>query len=561
MNLKKSGVFLLVMAFLFIAVSVGALPAEDNAAASGTPCPKKVAVVVETVKPAIFQGYQYFSGQGQAEIVAVISPVSGMLSEIMVSEGSLVDAGQDLAVLNAGLNEEVKKLEMAAAKAKKILAARQNWKEKSEPAVQAAAREYQKALDLLNNAKAQTNQVVKAPVAGIVHLVKAAGAEISANDLLLEISNPRQMVFKISLGAADKGTLSAGDKFIGTAEGTSAEVEAEIVALSETHVTFRVNNDRNQVKEGVGFTFMKLKAEYAEAIAVPFTAILKDSLGPFVYVAEKKKAKKMYVTLGDQGKGKTMIEKGLVAGEALIVSGFDCLIDGKKIRIVNQEEMEKEEAEIRAKEKESKPIQAEIKVTEPEVKAETGKAGDQLFMVGLTFERFTINDKNMREYYSNWFQHIPGLELSYQAFNKFDVWFSGKYYSDTQTTAFYEDTVKFTLLPFSLGLRFRPTKMGSFEPFIGAGVNVYYYMESISGESDLANTTGLALGFHFQGGTYIYFTNFLKSIFLKHNRTLLGEIFVKYNIVSKSLAELTPDGADKLDLGGLEMGIGLVVKF
>jgi multidrug efflux pump subunit AcrA (membrane-fusion protein) len=567
MSFKRALNLLLVVAVLFMAAAGSALLAADNTAAPEIDCPKKASVVVETVKPTNFLEYQYFTCQGQAEIVAVKSPVSGLLSEIKVSEGSLVDMDQDLAVMNAGMNEEIKKLEAATVKAKKILTARQNWKDKNEQAIKSATKDYQKALDLLNKKKAQTNLIIKAPLAGIVHLVMAAGSETAANVLLLEISNPRQMVFQMPLAAVDKGSLASGDKFIGTTEGSSAEIEAEVFIVSDNQVTFKVDNYKNKVKEGVNYTFKKLKAEHADAIVIPSAAIQKDSLGDFVYVAEKKKARKLYLTLGAAANGKTMVAKGLAADTVLIVSGLECLVDGKAIRIVNKEELTAEKAEVQEKEKiavkkEKKAVEHETKIKIAEQAEKIAKVKKHPMIVGLTFERFTINDKNMRNYYSNWFQHIPGLEVSYQVVNKVDIWASAKYYSDKQTTLFYGDTVRFILLPFSLGARFRPAKFGAFEPFVGAGINVYYYMERIGVASELDNTNGLAFGFHFQGGSYFYFgDSFLKGIFYKHNRSLLGEIFVKYNIVNKTLAEMLPDGTDKLDLGGLEVGIGLAVKF
>lgn len=569
MNSKKTGILLLAV----LAMAVLPMVAAENIQAE---CPKKVAVVLETVKTAVFIEFQ-FSGQGQAEIVAIKSPVSGVISEIGVSEGSLVDVGQGLVMLNAGQNEEIIKLTADVAKAKKILTARQNWKEKSEPAIKSAAKDYQQALDLLNAKKAQVNQVVKAPVAGIVHLVQAVGSEIVADALLLEISNPRQMQFQISLTDSDKGFLSIGDKFVGTAENVSGEVAAEVVTVNSTQAVFAVSNFDNRVKEGNTFNFKKLQAEHADAIVIPSAAIQKDSLGDFVYLAEKKKAKKQYLTIGRSRGGKTMVLKGLVADAPLIVSGLECLVDGKPIRIVNQEELAKEKVEVQVAEKEKKAEleakaekakQAENKVVEPKNKIvdeaeKIAKVAKHPITVGLVFERFTINDKNMRNYYSNWFQHIPGLEFSYQVVEKIDIWASAKYYTDKQATEFYADPVNFTLIPFSLGARFRPAKFGAFEPFVGAGLNVYYYSERIKGESELENTSGLAFGFHFQGGTYFYFgPSFLKSIFAKHNRSLLGEIFVKYNIVNKTLAEALPeDEGSKLDLGGLEMGIGLAIKF
>jgi membrane fusion protein (multidrug efflux system) len=563
MNSKKSGMFFLIAAVLFMAVAGGVLRAE--AEASGTNCPKKVAVAVEMVKPEVFRGYLYFSGPAQAEIVAIKSPVGGMLSEIKVKEGSLVDVGQDLVMLNAGRSEQLKKLEAAAAKAKKILAARQNWKDKNEKAIQSAAKDYQKALDLLNKEKGQASQIVKAPVAGIVHLVKAVDTETAVDDLLLEISNPRQMIFQISLSAAEKGTLALGDKITGTTEGTSAEVEAEVIAVSGTQATFRVKNDENRIKEGVIFTFMKLKAEHADAIAIPTKAIQKDSLGDFIYLVEKKKAKKTYVTLGDRGHGRTLIEKGLAAGASYIVSGFDCLVDGKGILIVNQEELAaKEKADALAKlkeleEKEKEIAREEKKAAEPEAQPTTSAKSVKLFFadksrfrVGVTFGRFSVNDKNMRAFYGDWFKNIPGIEVSVHTMYNVDIWASYKIFSEEQVTTYFAAPVKFKLVPLSVGLRYRFPKWRFVEPFVGAGLNFYSYKETITGESALDNTKDSATGFHIQGGAYFH-NNRL--------RFLLGEFFVKYNIVKKTLTDLLPDGTDQLNLGGLEVGIGIVAKF
>jgi acetyl/propionyl-CoA carboxylase alpha subunit len=586
MNFKKTCVFLLAV----LAMAVLSVAATENLKAK---CPKKVAVVLQTVKAAIFLEYQ-FSGQGQAEIVAVKSPVKGLLSEIKVSEGSLVDAGQDLVVLNAGMSEEIKKQAAETVKMKKILTTRQSWKVKNEKAIKAAAKDYQKALDLLNEKKALANQTVKAPLAGIVHLIKAVGSETAADALLLEISNPRQMLFQISLTASDSGLLAVGEKFTGTTDGYSGEVAAEVIAVSKGQATFRVNNYENQVKEGVTFTFKKLEAEHADAIVIPTSVVQHDSLGDFVYVAEKKKAKKLYVTLGKSRAGKTMVFKGLTADTPLIISGIECLANGKKIRIVNQEELAKEKTAAQAKEKTEVLPRKETVATDKEKaeaqakeKAEVQARKEALaidkekaealarlpekeetqtmaplkkivqpdttrFRVGLIFGRFTVNDKNLREFYPNWFKNIPGIELSVHTLYNVDVWASYKNYTDTNKTTYYGNEMKFKLVPLSVGLRYRFPKWRFIEPFVGAGLNFYSYKEIISGETDLENTKGTATGFHFQGGAYFH---------INHFRYLLGEIFLKYNIVKKTLVDLLPDGTDKLDLGGFEMGIGLVAKF
>jgi len=582
MNFKKTGIFLLAV----LAMVVLSMAATENN--NKVKCPKKVAVVLQPVKAVVFLEYQ-FSGKGQAEIVAVKSPVSGLISEIKVSEGSLVDAGQELVVLDAGMSEEIKKLAAETAKAKKILTTRQNRKVKNKKAIQAAAKDYQKALDLLNKKKTLANPTIKAQLAGIVHLVMATGSKTAADALLLEISSPRHMLFQISLTDSDKGLLIVGDKFVGTTDGFSGEVAAEVVAVSETQATFRVNNTENKVKEGITYTFKKPEAEHADAIVIPTSAIQHDSLGDFVYVAEKKKAKKLYVTLGksragrtrvlkglatetpligQSGEGKKMVLKGQAMEMPLIISGFECLADGKKIRIVNQEELTKEKAEVLTKVTEKAATQEENKVTEQVVKTEAAKAKKtrlvlrNRFRVGVTFGRFSVNDKNLRAFYLNWFMNIPGIEFSVHTLNNVDIWLSYKIFSEKQLTTYYGNEIKFKLVPLSIGLRYRFPKWRFVEPFVGAGLNLYSYSETISGETDLENTMGKATGFHFQGGAYFDINpSFTRKFSQKHSIFLLGEIFLKYNIVKKTLVDLLPDGTDQLDLGGLEMGVGLVVKF
>jgi multidrug efflux pump subunit AcrA (membrane-fusion protein) len=546
-------------------VASAALRADENIMLSGMECPKKVAVLVETVKPGIFMDYQYFSGLGKAEIVAVTSPVAGVLSEVKVGEGNLVGVNQELVLLNAGMSEEIKKLAADVVKAKKILATRQNWKTKDEKAVQAAARDYQKAQDLLSAKKAQADMIIKAPVAGIVHLVMAAKSELAVGSLLLEISDPKQIIFQVPLVDTDKKTLALGDKFTGTGEGLPNKVEAEVVALSDAQVSFRVGNNENQVKEGVYYIFKKLTGEHADVIVIPSLAVQKDSLGDFVYVVEKNKAKKLYVTVGAGGEGKTMIEKGLVAGEELIVSGFDCLNDGKNIRLVNREDLAREKADAKAKLKEQQAVgketlivQPEIKVVAPPAERKPSKAVESLFRAGLIFGRFPVNDENYRLVYPDWFRNIPGIEFAVQVMPKTDVYASAKLYVDKEQTSYFGNAIKFQIIPLSLGLRYRILKWKFMEPFVGAGLNMYLYSETISGETDLPNTSASALGFYFQAGSYFD----INPGFMKNSSiSLLGEFFVKYNIVKKTLAEAFPDGTDTFDLGGIEMGIGLGVKF
>ncbi len=545
MKFKKSVILSLGAALLVFAAAGAPLGAADDAKSPA--CPKKAPVTVETVQAGPFSQYLVLTGEGRTEIVAVKSPVAGILSEAKVSEGSLIEVDQELVVLNAGMDAEVKKLEDEAARAKKVLDTRKGWKEKSEKAIASAEKAYQAALDRLNAKKAQAGMILKAPVAGVARQVLPSGSEIAADAVLLEIANPRRMIFTV---AAKEG-LAVGDKLVATSDAFSGERTAEVVALADGQAALAVNNEDGQLRDGVRATFKKLLAELSGVIAVPAAAVQQDSLGEFIYMAENGRARKMYVTVGASSEGRTVVTKGLGTGTSLVVSGFDCLADGKKLRVVNAEELAKAEAmrkEREAAQAEKKPVEAK-----PEAPA-AGKPSffKDRFRPGLNFGLFTINDKNMKDFYGSSSKAIPGVELAIRTVRNIDLWLAYKSYTVSAATSYLEDTVDFKLAPLSIGLRYRFAHKGMFEPFAGLGVNIYAYKETVAGGSALPDTSDSAMGFHVQAGSYIH---------TKLTRLVLGEVFAKYNFVKQTLDFQLPDGTDQYDLGGFELGLGIVLKF
>ena len=343
------------MVCLILLIAALALPARATAVATqGTEarkvkCPSRAPVMVEAVQPAAFSEYVRIAGPVRPERVAVVSPIAGVVSEIRVGEGSLVDSGQVLAVLNAGMDEKVKALENEAARRKKILVARQNWKEKSEKAIQSAERDYQAALALLEEGRALAGRTVQAPLAGIAILKAESGAEVAAEALLFEIVDPLRLRGEAVLDEDAAALFTAGDVLTAEADGVDGTLEAEIVSVAAGRIAFRVNNSQRQLQEGMVVRCKKLQATHEQALAVPSQAVFTDSLGDFVYIAEKKIAKKSYVTVAASEAGRTLIEKGLAAGSQLIVSGFECLSDRKKVHIVNEAQMAGQQSQAEAK--------------------------------------------------------------------------------------------------------------------------------------------------------------------------------------------------------------------
>ena len=171
------------------------------------------------------------------------------------------------------------------------------------------------------------------------------------------------------------------------------------------------------------------------------------------------------------------------------------------------------------------------------------------FRIGVYFEGSMLNDKNLTNFFGHSQRNLPGFEASVHTLYNIDVWASYRIYTDKTKTTFYGREDKFKLNQASLGLVYRPIVWKILEPFVGAGVEIYSYSEKIEG-GELPGTSGNAFGFHVQGGTYISIYKFLA-----------GKVFVRLNGVKKTLAEALPDGTTKLDLGGMEFGVGLVFKF
>ena len=172
------------------------------------------------------------------------------------------------------------------------------------------------------------------------------------------------------------------------------------------------------------------------------------------------------------------------------------------------------------------------------------------FRIGIYYEGSVLNDKNLTEFFGHSQRNLPGFEASVHTLYNIDVWTSYRIYTDETKTTFYGSVDKLRLNQASLGLIYRPYVWKIFEPFVGAGLEIYSYSEKTEGGTDLPDTSGNALGFHVQAGTHV-----------KLYRFLAGKVFFRLNGVKKTLAEALPDGSTTLNLGGKEFGVGLVFKF
>jgi membrane fusion protein (multidrug efflux system) len=71
------------------------------------------------------------------------------------------------------------------------------------------------------------------------------------------------------------------------------------------------------------------------AIVVPSKSVVIESGGAFIYVVRPDGiAEKRFVELGPEIKNNTVIERGIVQGEQIVVEGYHKLSHGMKVEVV-----------------------------------------------------------------------------------------------------------------------------------------------------------------------------------------------------------------------------------
>ncbi|WP_326542103.1 efflux RND transporter periplasmic adaptor subunit [Pseudorhodoferax sp.] len=79
--------------------------------------------------------------------------------------------------------------------------------------------------------------------------------------------------------------------------------------------------------------------ELPGAVTVATDAVQFGSRGSYVYVIADGKARVRVLVLGPAGNGRTVVEKGLAAGEPVVLEGLDRLEDGRAVTLVEQPDL------------------------------------------------------------------------------------------------------------------------------------------------------------------------------------------------------------------------------
>lgn len=306
-----------------------------------------VRVMEITARP--FAEYLQITGSVAAKShIKILVEEGGTIREIWHDKGSLVTAGQKLAVLEnkvleASFKEAQAALHLAQLdfKSKRVLYGKKAISENEYLASQYNLERAAAAFDLVT---ARYNKLtIIAPLNGLVNdRYYDVGAYVTPMTPLFDFMD--NSVVKIKAGVAER---FLNDIHIGT------PVEVTFDALPDTRLSGQVDFV-NQSIDPLSRTFTievrlpnpgrklapqmiaNLKIErrsYPEAIVIPLDAILESETGKYVYITEGETARKIPVEIQAIYRENALVS-GVSEGQRLIISGQQELTDGDPLNIV-----------------------------------------------------------------------------------------------------------------------------------------------------------------------------------------------------------------------------------
>jgi hypothetical protein len=160
--------------------------------------------------------------------------------------------------------------------------------------------------------------------------------------------------------------------------------------------------------------------------------------------------------------------------------------------------------------------------------------------VEFTFGSYNMNEPRFEAAYPSG-GPIGGLTLSSALASNINLYLDIKYYSRQGALTFSQEKTAFYMAPIDLGVRYI-YPLGFFHPYLGAGLDFYFYYE----DNPIGTVLNYANGYHITGGTYL---RFVKSV------------PVMVNVRFKYTWAKTEQNAIQVQLGGLEYCLGLAFTF
>lgn len=311
-----------------------------------------VAVRVAQVKKGVVNATYTANGNFIPEQeVKVAAETSGRVVKLLVEEGSVVKAGQTLALVNGDqIGVQLQNAQTAYATAQAD-AARFESAYKTGGVTQ---QQLDQVRLMLENAKAQLKSAqitvsdanVKAPINGIINkkLIET-GSFVAPGTPLFELVNVNHLKLRINVDESQVATLRLNDKIkVKASVYPNREFEGKVSFIApkaDSSLNFPIemlieNQADAPLKAGMYGTayFQATTGDNVETLTVPREAFVGSVSSNQVFVASNDKALLKTISTGRNFGNEVEVIDGLKEGETIIISGQINLIDQMPINII-----------------------------------------------------------------------------------------------------------------------------------------------------------------------------------------------------------------------------------
>jgi membrane fusion protein (multidrug efflux system) len=329
-------------------VAVGFFLSPSLALGQGRPA---TAVTTMSLSPDTFSRSVVANGTLRAKQEIAIRPESsGRVIELHLEDGAEVAEG----TLLVKLDDQLLKAELEAVEAELELAQKTVNRQSdlfqrgatSEDAVDSARSrlaQLEANRRLLQERIADTE--IRAPFAGKLGLrAVSLGAFVSTSDTLTTLSSIQELEVDFVLGERYQQAVSTGTEVTlelrGFNKNFSGQITARAPRVDEATrtLTFRasVDNSSGELLPGNFARVIVPLENYAEALLIPATAVLRDEGTAYVFVVQDGKAARRDITIGVRTRDEVQVLEGLAPGDEVVVRGSQGLNPGSPVSVKNE---------------------------------------------------------------------------------------------------------------------------------------------------------------------------------------------------------------------------------
>jgi len=333
-----------------LAVKIKKLESELQIGDSTTKT-KVTSVSVTEAKAQEFNHYLEVQGKVDGEDnIAVSAQMAGAITAVFVKEGDAVRKGQTLAQIdNSVMQQQIastkQQLEFATNlyNKQKALWDKQIGSEVQYLTAKNNKENLEKALATLNDQLEMTR--IKSPINGSVEEVNLKVGQMASPGLpAVRVVNFSTVKVVAEIAEAYAPKIKPGNKVIVFFPDFNTEVNSTIRFTSKyinpVNRTFvsevRLGPSNVQYRANMMAVVRINDYHNPSAFTIPVTLVRETSEGKYIYVAKQENgklvARRLPVTVGSTYNGLAEITAGITAGDKIITTGFNSLIDGELIQ-------------------------------------------------------------------------------------------------------------------------------------------------------------------------------------------------------------------------------------